>query len=197
MSAEEEVGFEVTEETVLTDFEQVQEQRTLVPVSQGVHVRIEKAVVRKSLEDNAKDAPKEGPENKAAYKYLHCQFRIVDGISVPVYDDDGNPTGETELKYKNKVVFPGRLDLAFWHNPEVKTSDWWRNRQYAIGFKQMCVALGFNLKELRINDAFLLLIDKQELLLDIGHEEEQELKEGSWVGKGTFKERLKNFRKWS
>lgn len=194
---DEEVGFEITDEVVLTDLDAVQESRQVLPVSQGVHVKIEKPSVRKSLKDNAKDAPKEGPNNPVAYKYLNPQFRLLDGVSVPVYDDNGHPTGETEIKFKNKVIFASRMDLIFWHNPEVKTSDWWKNKQYIFGFRAFCKALGFNLKELKVNDFFLSEIRDKEILLDITQEPEQELKDGEWVDKGTFKNRVTNFRAWA
>ena len=197
MSDEETIGFEVTEETVLTDLDAVQEQRQIKPKAQGLRVKIEKPAIRKSLNDNSKDAPKEGPNNPVAFKYLNCSFRILDGISVPVYDENGVATGETELKFKNSVVFPNRMDLIFWHNPECKTSDWWKNRQYIFGFKALCKALSFELKEVRVNDEFLMLLKDRELLIDIDHEEETEMKEGAWVKKGTFKERIKNIRAWS
>lgn len=194
--SEEEV-FEVLEEVVLTDLDKVQESRSITPKAQGVRVSIEKVQVRKSLEDNSREASPEGEDNKLGYKYLNCTFKLLDGISVPVLDDNGNPTGETEVKYKNKVLFNNRMDLIFWHNPEVKTSNWWKNKQYIFGFKQLCQALGFNLSEVRVNDKFLEELKGKELLLDITHEEEQELVDGKYVGKGTFRERLKNFKAWS
>lgn len=190
----EEDVFNVTEEVDLGDVESIQESRSIKPQAQGIRVMIQKPAVRKALEDNSKP---EGIDNRVAYKYLNCVFKILDGISVPVYDDNGNPTGETEMKYKNSVVFPNRMDLIFWHNPEIKTSNWWANKQYIFGFKQLLTALGFNLKEVKINDAFLKQIKDKEILIDITHEAEQENKGGEWVDKGTFRERIKNFRAWN
>lgn len=195
--ANEDAPFDVIDEVILQDLEEIKEQKQLLPIAQGVHVKIEKPSVRKSLSDNAKDAPKEGPNNPVAFKFLNLSFRLVDGLSVPLMDETGNPTGETELKYKNKVLFTGKMDLIFWHNPEIKTADWWKNKQYIFGFKALCKALGLDLKEVRVNDEFIQLLNDKELLLDITHEEEQELKEGKWVGKGTFKERIKNIRAWA
>lgn len=181
-----EQDFEVTEETVLTDMEAIQEQKQILPVAQGVRVRIEKPSVRKALKDGSKEAPKEGDENPVAYKYLNFNLRLVDGIS------EGD-----KVLYKNKVLFPGKMDFVFWHNPEVKTADWWANKQYIFGFKSLCRALKIDIKEVRINDDFLASIDGQEILIDIAHEEEQQNVEGKWVGKGTFKEKIKNIRAWS
>ena len=194
--SEEGVGFEVVDEVVLQDLDKVQDQQQVIPTAQGVRVKIVKPSVRKVLTDNSKDALPEGPENPVAYKHLNAQFKLMDGVSVPVYDENGTPTGETKLQYQNKVIFPQRLDLAFWHNPEVKTSDWWRNRQYIHGFKQLCLALGFELKEVRVNDMFLEAIKDREVLIDITQEEEQEQRDGQWVGKGTFRNRIKNLKKW-
>ena len=191
------VPFEVTDEVVLQDLDAIKEQRQILPASQGVHVKIEKAEVRKTLADGSKDAPKEGPNNPIGYKYLNLNLRLVEGISVPMVDETGNPTGETEVKFKGKIVFPNKMDLIFWHNPEVKTKPWWKNKQYIFGFKALCLALGMDLKEVRVNDEFIELLKGKEILIDIQHEEENELKEGVWVGKGTFKERIKNFRAWA
>lgn len=190
------VPFDVNEEVILQDLDTVQEQRQILPKAQGVRVKIEKPSIRKSLSDNSKDAPKEGPNNPWAFKFLNLSFRILDGISVPILDDNNNQTGETEIKYKNKVLFSGKMDFVFAHNPEVKTSDWWKDRQYIFGFRSLCKALGFNLKELKINDAFLAELKDKEILIDIDQEEEQEQKEGKWVGKGTFKNVIKNIRAW-
>lgn len=178
--------FEVTEEVTLTDLDAVQEQKQILPVSQGVRVRIEKPSVRKALQDGSKEAPKEGVDNPVAYKYLNFNLRLVDGIA------EGD-----KVLYKNKVLFPSKLDFVFWHNPEVKNSAWWSNRQYIFGFKALCKALGINVKEVKINDEFLESIKGREILIDIAHEEEQQNVEGSWVGKGTFKEKIKNIRAWS
>lgn len=195
--SDEETMFEVTEEVVLADIDKIEESKQVLPASQGVRVKIEKASVKKALSDGSKDAPAEGPNNPVAYKYINANFRIMDGISVNVADDQGNFTGETEAKFKNKVLFPNRMDLIFWHNPEVKTSDWWKNKQYIFGFKQLCLALGFDLKEVRVNDAFLEQMNGREILLDIVQEEEQEKNaEGNWVPKGTFRNRVKNFKAW-
>lgn len=197
MEETDEVGFDVTEEVLLGDLDGIQNTRQLLPVAQGVRVRIEKPSIKKSLSDNAKDAPKEGPENPVGYKYFNAQFRLLDGITVPIYDDNGNATGETELKFKNKVLFAGRMDFVFWHNPEVKTSPWWKDKQYIFGFRALCKACGIDTKQVKINDELLEAIKDKEVLIDIEHEEEQENKNGEWVGKGTFKERIKNVRPWS
>ena len=190
---EENVGFDVNEETVVHDLGDVKEQKSLTPVAKGVRVRIEKIAIRKNLENNKADA---GPENRWTYKALNPTFRIIDGIEVDVVDDAGNVTGK-ELKYKNKPLFPASLDLVFAHNAEVKTSDWWKNRQYAIGFKQFCKALKIDLKEIRVNDEFCLAHEGRELLLDIRHEPTQSKNEkGEWVDDGGFRERLCNFLPW-
>lgn len=187
---------ETIDEVVLQDLDAVQEQKQVLPVANGVRVKIKKATVRKSLEDNSKDAV-EGPENRWAYKYLNVSFTIVDGISVPILDDNGNPTGESEIKYKNKILFSNRMDFVFTHNPDVKTTQWWKDKQYIFGFRSLAKALGFELKELKINDAFLAEIEGKELLIDIGQEEEQEKKDGEWVGKGTFRNVIRNLRAWA
>lgn len=197
MIEETEVPFDVEEEVILTDLDEIKETKQKLPKAQGILVRIEKPCVRKTLSNGAKDAPKEGPNNPWAYKYLNLQFRILEGIPTPVYDDNGKETGEMELKYKNKVMFHDKMDFVFTHNPEVKSSDWWQNKQYIFGFRNLCKTLGFETKEIKVNDFFLSELKDKEVLIDIDDKEEQELKNGEWVGKGTFKNIVVNLRKAS
>ena len=192
-----EIDLAPTEEVLLEDLDKIQQTQLVLPAAQGVRVKIEKASVKKALSDGSKDAPAEGPNNPLGYKYLNLNLRMLDGISVPVIGEDGLPTGETEEKFKNKVLFPNKMDLIFTHNPEVKTSAWWKDRQYIFGFKQLCLALGMDLKQIRVNDDFLESLVGREILVDIVQEENNTKNEaGAWVGSGTFKNRIKNFKAW-
>lgn len=206
MTEETAVGFNVNEEVVVHDLENWKDDAGVVPKAQGVRVRLVKPEIRVSYKDNGKTAlPKGSPDNPWAFKYLNFQCAILDGIETDMLDEEGKPTGQKELKYKNKVVFPGRMDLVFAHNPEVKNSEWWNGRKYLGGFKSLCTALGMNLKEVRVGDAFLEQVKDREVLIDIEHEEQQDLKDvkqadgttkKEYVSNGTFKERVRKFTKW-
>lgn len=176
-----EVPFDVTEEVSVGDLSDVKEQRSIMPVAKGVKVRIAKAGPLKS-----KDGDLMG---------IKAELRIVDGIELPVLDDIGNPTGETKMAYKNKPLFTGIMDLLYWANPETKNSNWYKTRQHLVNFTAFLKALGFELTNVKVNDGFFGLIKDQEVLVDILHEEESVLIEGERKKTGTFKEKLKNWRK--
>lgn len=168
--SEEPVGFEVVDEIEVGDLTAVQTQ--ILPVAQGVKVRIEKASV-----DVSKDK---------ALKSLKVQLKIVDGILV----------GD-EVKYVNKAVFPGFMDLCVWADPAVKNSTWYQNKQHLLGFKQFCQALGIDLKTVKVNDEFLSGLIGRELLINITHEEDTAVnpETGERMKTGTLRERIRGFRK--
>lgn len=178
------VPFEVNEETLVGDLSDVKEIRQIVPIAQGVKFRIANAKV---ITDQ-----KRGSVELPTLKSLGLELRIVDGI--PVQDPDSN---EVEMKYKNKPLFTGLMDLCFWADPEVKTSQWYKNRQHLVGFKKFLQALGFELAGVRVNDAFLSMLKDLEIAADIRHREETAWDEtkGEYIAIGTYKEQLVNWRK--
>jgi hypothetical protein len=167
----ENVPFEVIDGVEVGDLTSVQTQ--IMPVAQNVKVRVAKATV-----DQSKDK---------ALKSLKVQLQIVDGIMV----------GE-ELKYVNKPLFPSFMDLCIWADKDVKTSNWYKEKQHLLGFKQFCQALEINIKEsINVNDEFLAALIGRELLVNITHEEETVVdpESGKRVKIGTLRERIRGFKK--
>lgn len=183
--SEENVPFEVTEQIEVGDLSDVKEQRQLTPVASKVKVRIAKASVQETKDKDIKS--------------LKLELRIVDGIEAPVRDELGNPTGETKMAYQNKPLFTGIMDLVVWADVSVKgrsEKNWWKTKQYLVGFKGFLIAVGSDLKSVKVNDEFLSALIGAEVLVDIQHEEETAKDEhGETVKLGTYRERLKNFRK--
>lgn len=180
---DEQVGFNVTEEVEVGDLSDVKETRALTPQAQNVKVRIAKASTQETKDKDIKS--------------LKLELRIVDGI--PVHNEE---TGEAELKYINKPVFTGLIDLIYWADTTVKGrsgKNWWKNKQHLVGLKKFCQALVIDLAMVKINDDFLETLLERELLIDIGHEEETQLnpETGDRVKLGTFRERIKSFKKLS
>ena len=168
------------------DLTEVKEQRQLTPAASRVKVRIAKAIIQQTKDKDIKS--------------LKLELRIVDGIEVPVRDEAGNPTGETKLAYQNKPLFTGLMDLVVWADQSVKgraEKNWWKTNQHMIGLKGFCVALGLDIKSVKVNKEFLDALVGNEVLVDIQHEAETAIDEstGERVKLGTFRERLKNFRK--
>jgi len=176
----EEVPFEVTPETVVEDMSDVKEQRSIVPASSNVKVRVSKAA---SMSSKDKDI-----------KSLKLELRIADGIEVT-----DKETGEVKLAYVNKPLFTGIMDLVYWGDTSVKgraEKNWWKNKQHLVGFKKFCLALDLDVKEIKVNDEFYAELIGKELLVDIQHEEETAPDaSGDRVKLGTFRERLRNFKK--
>lgn len=170
-------GFDVTDEVIVQDLDEVKEQRHLTPATNDVKVKISKASI---IENKAKDI-----------KGLKLEVRIVDGI--PVQNED---TGDMEIKYVNKPEFTSVMDLCFWANPETRNSKWFKNRQHLLQFSKFIKALGLDMKEVRVNDDFLESLIGQELLVNIIHEERTiKDEEGKRIGTGIFDSRLKEWKK--
>jgi len=182
---EEAVGFEVTEEIQPEDMSSVVEQKSLVPVTQRVKVRIAKAAVQvaKSTE----------------LKGLNIELRIVDGIEIL-----DTVTGMTELKYVNKPMFTSLMDLCVWAaehkaDPAVnpKSHNWYKTKQYMVEFKKFLIALGYDIKTPPlINDEWLASIIGQEVLVDVLQQQDTALDAATGERKklGTFSQRLKNWK---
>ena len=171
----EEAGFSVTEEVAVGDLTAV--QQAITPVAQNVKVRIAKASVSLSKDGNLKT--------------LKTEMKVVDGI--PVQNNDG----ETELKFQNKSLFPGFMELCIWANPAVKNTQWYKNQQHLLGFKQFCQALSIDIKDVKINDEFISSLIGRELLVSIKHEEETavNVETGKREKTGSLRERIGSFKK--
>lgn len=167
---EDEVPFEVTEETVVEGLDKVQQD--ILPIAQNVLGLIRKASVAYNKDKNM--------------KYIKLELAIANGI--PTVNTDG----ETEYRYRGKVVFPGMLETCFWADPNQKTSDFFKNKQHLLGFKSFCVAMGVkDLSTVKINDTFLTNLIDRHILFSIKHEEETQVGEdGKKVGTGIYRERV-------
>ena len=172
----EETGFQVIDEVSVGDLTAV--QQAITPVAQNVRVRIAKATLESSKDKNLKT--------------LKTELKIVEGI--PVLNQD---THEAELKFQNKSLFPGFMELCVWANTEVKNTQWYKNQQHLLGFKQFCQALSIDLKNVKINDEFLSSLIGRELLVSIRHEEETAVnpETGKREKTGTLRERIGGFKK--
>lgn len=177
----------MSEETEVIEqgsLEDVKEIKQIVPATSNVRMRISKAETMASKDE--------------AIKSLKLTLRIVDGIEV-----QNKETGEMELKYKDKPMFTGLMDVPFWADLAVKTKPWWKNKQYLVNLKKLCLALEIDLKEVKVDangvvdvNPLLMLLEDREVICDIRHEENQvRSPEGDYVGDGTFKEKMINWRK--
>ena len=171
-----EAGFQVMDELAVGDLTAV--QQAITPVAQNVRVRIAKAKVEASKDGNLKT--------------LKTELKIVEGI--PVMNKD---SGEAELKFQNKSLFPGFMELCVWANTAVKNTQWYKNQQHLLGFKQFCQALSIDIKDVKINDEFLSSLIGRELLVSIRHEEETAInpESGKREKTGTLRERIGQFKK--
>ena|SRR3990167_6677469 len=169
--------FDVTEEYSVGDLTDVKEERQLVPVTKKVKVRVSKAGIQENKDKDLKG--------------LKLEVRIVDGI-----ETTDKESGETKMAFVNKPLFTGIMDLCFYADLETRFSDWFKKKQHLVGFKQFCEAIGADLKAVVINDEFFSNLIGKEVLVDIQHEEETALDEsGNRQKLGTFRERLRNWKK--
>lgn len=167
---------DMVEEVLVEDLSVVNEQRSVLPATPRVKVRIAKANTQ---------ANKDGD-----IKSLKLELRIVDGI----LNADGI------AQYVNKPLFTGIMDLVYWGDLSVKgrsEKNWWKSKQYLIEFKKFCLAVGVDLKDIKVNEDFLVALVDREVQVDIQHEEESivDSSTGERMKTGTFKERLRNWRK--
>lgn len=175
------VGFDINEEVVVADLD-VKKDRPVLPNTQNVVVKIVGGEIRKNRVNNKVE---EGPENPWTYAYLSLNLELVDGVMV-----DG------EMKHKGTRFFTGNFDLGLTHNPVVKTGRWWDKRQYALGTKQLIIALGYDPKEPpKFNDEFLAAVKDRQVLADVYQEEiQQKDASGTYVGTGEYKNRFGNWK---
>ena len=159
-------GFEVVDEVEYGDLTEVRETRVVIPPTQNVRVRIARATVRNSQD--------------GAVKRIALQVNLVDGIDV-------------EGKFRNKAVF---ADIDYWADLAVKTTDWYKNKQYLIAFKQLLGALGYPLTGGKVNDEFLSGLVGRELLVNIQVEKETvfDTATGQREDTGGFRNRLRGWK---
>lgn len=169
-----EVPFEVTDGIAVGDLNEV--QSAIMPQAQNVKIRIAKAAIKASKAGDLKS--------------LNCEFKIVDGIDVA-----------GELKFQNKSLFPGFMDILVWADPATKVSPWYKSKQHLMGFKEFCKALDIELSSVVVNDEFIANLIGRELTCNIVHEAETSNVQDPDTGKiervktGQMNIRLKSFRK--
>jgi hypothetical protein len=175
-----ETGFDVVDAIAVGDLSAVQSQ--VMPQAQNVKVQIVKAAVKASKDGDLKS--------------LNVEFKVLEGITVTDAE-----TGAEVTKYVGKSIFPGFMDLVVWANPETKTSQWYKDKQHLLGFKEFCKALEIDLKSVVVNDEFISSLVGRELTCNIVHEAETAQQVNQDTGKqervktGAVSVRLKNFRK--
>lgn len=170
-------GFDVTEAYDVVDLTEVKADRNLTPACKNLKVRVDQAATQAN-------------QDKDIYS-LKLTLRIVDGIPSP----EGVP------QYVNKPLFTNLMDLVYGAKLDVKnrdTSKWWKGNQHLVEFKNFCKALEIPLSGIKVNDEFLSSLLGKEVLVDVVHEAETALDEaGKKVKTGTFREKLKNWKKLS
>jgi len=167
--SEDEVGFDVNDEVIVGDLTDVRAE--ILPVTQNVKLRIDKASIAKTESGDLKG--------------LKLELAIAEGIEV---------AGET--KFVNKKVFTGIMDLCFYADPATRNSQWYKSKQHLLGFKQFMQALDLDITNVKINDEFLQGLVGREVMANITHEEDTVKDEsGKRQKTGNFREKLKAWKK--
>lgn len=176
----EEGGFQVTDQIDVPDLSEIKEQRTLIPATKDVLFRINSGAV---IATNNKDI-----------KSLDLELEIVDGISVL-----NKETGEQEVKFIGRKMRTGHMTLCVWADKTVgarPSSDWWKNDQHMVGFKQFVMALGLPLAGIKVTDEWIGDLAGKEVKASIVHEEDTvKDADGNKQKTGTFREKLKFWKK--
>jgi len=158
------------------DLTDVKQDKNLLPVTNGLKVRVAKANTQAN-------------KDKDIYS-LKLELRIVDGI----VNADG------VAQYVNKPMFTGIMDLVYGAKLDIKdraTNKWWKNNQHLVEFKNFCKALDIPLSGIVINDQFLSELIGKEVLVNVTHEAQTmaDPQTGEKVKTGEFREKLKGWRK--
>lgn len=171
-------GFQVNDQIDVPDLADVKEQRSLVPAAKDVLFKIESGAI---VASNAKDI-----------KSLDLTLVIVEGIEVL-------EEGEKVIRFQGRKMKTGHMTLCVWADKTVgarPASDWWKNDQHLVGFKQFCMALDIPLSGIKVNDDFLASLAGREVRATIVHEEETTKDQtGAKQKTGTFREKLKFWKK--
>jgi hypothetical protein len=125
-TALEEAGFKIMDE-VTVDLSDVKEERTVVPPTNDVRLRIDKVT------------PSQNKDN--TYRWLKIMFKIEDGIQV----------GE-EIKYKGKPIF---TNFCYYADPKAYTKEHFTKRQHLVGITQLLKAIGVDVAGVKFNDALV------------------------------------------
>lgn len=173
------VPFQTSKSYQMEDLSSV--QSSILPVSQNVKGEIKKASIAETKNGDL--------------AFVKLELSIVDGIPTQ------NSNGDIEYRYRNKTVFPGMLETIFWADKERKTSQWYKDKQHLVSFKQFCQALGLDTTEVQrqiatVPDDFLTSLIGRQILFSIKHEPNTSIdSNGVYVPDGTFKERIYGWKK--
>ena len=128
-------------EPVKDDLTNVREQRTLIPPTQNVRVRVNKVEYMCSKDNN--------------YRWLRVSLRLMEGVDV-----------EGTVKYKGAVIF-ARDNICYYANPEVYTSDFFKNRQHLVPRAKLSKATGVDLSTIDGHTAEKLENEGKQFLANI------------------------------
>jgi hypothetical protein len=169
-------GFDVNDDEVVDVSDQ--ETTDVIEAAKGVRFEIKKASVDVWRE-------KDGSVDQWYTKKLALEVAVVDGIDI-----DG------EMKYAGKRFFP-RLcyKVNYADYPQKFASDWWKNKSKADFKEFMGKAMGLDVSQIRINDAFLVELEGQEFVANILKREIEKKVDGEYVGTGEYENQLRYFKK--
>ena len=132
-------GIEIVDEVEVGDLSDVKEERTILPPTKMVKLRIRKATV---LENKDK-----------TYRQINASLALEDGIEVA-----------GEVKYKGMVVW---AKVCYFADPSVYTKDFFKKSQHLVELKKLATALGIDVKGIKVNDEFLAELEGKVVLADI------------------------------
>lgn len=178
---EDAVGFDVTEDIDVGDLSD--QEGGVLPAASRVIGTIKKASVKINLLDNKLPASE---DNVWTFKYLNLEIHI-------------GPLGlDGEGQYASKPVFTGNTDLILVYDEAAckkkarlsnKTYNdaWWRT-QARYQTKLFMKAINGDVKNVRVNDDFLIALIGREVMFDIKKEKD------TFRGEGEFRNSLQNWR---
>lgn len=133
-------GFEVVEEVNIGSLSELKEERSIIPPSKNVKLRIRKAT---NLQNE-----------DGSYRMINLSLAIEDGILMP----DGSK------KFKGMVVW-GKV--TYFADPKKYTKDFFLKRQHLTELKKFVLAIGGDIASIKINDEFLRSLENQVVVADI------------------------------
>ncbi len=175
---EDEPPFDVTEDIDVGDL--TDQEGGVLPAATRVVGEIRKASIKRNLENNKYP---ESEDNEWTFKSLHLE------IAIGPFGIDG------EGSYKGKVMF---ADLIVSYNKEAcqrssaakgkKFNAQWWEREARYPAKQFIKAIGGDVTNVRINDAFLMSLVGQSIMFDIKKQKD------TYRGEGEFRNELTGWR---
>lgn len=165
-------GFQVVEEVAVGDLSE--QQGGVMEAVAKVPFTIRKATVRTQ-------------EDKESKLWTVKRLSVEAAIGPLGVDGEG--------KFANKVLFPEFvLVMNTTDFPDKFSSSWWQ-KEARYPLKQFLKALNRDIREVRVNDEFLLGLQNEEFIADIKRVEiKTKGDDGKYHGSGDFKNELANYR---